>query len=113
MRSESDAWLALPFLAVAALSLMLVTVQTLACTLIVCALFALPGVLLLQPSTGSFARAVVYGAPLGYSLTSLLVVAVVVLRGWDLPAILAAYLLGLAAAAGVHLSRARRVPRPR
>jgi hypothetical protein len=64
-------------------------------TVITFVAFALPGFMVFRRFT-SAAVAAVYGAPLGYALTSLVIIAAVGIDGWNIPAIGGAYALLLA-----------------
>jgi hypothetical protein len=68
---------------------------TTAATVISFLVFALPGFIVFRRFTNA-AVAVAYGVPLGYSLTSLIIIGVVGLAGWNIPAIGCAYAILLA-----------------
>jgi hypothetical protein len=68
---------------------------TVAAAVITFVAFALPGFMVFRRLTG-VAVAAVYGVPLGYALTSLVIIAVVGLGGWKFPVIGCAYVLLLA-----------------
>src|SRR5262249_11729879 len=93
---RGDLCLVLPFAAVLVLSALLADGTTVVVTLLTCALFALPGIIVARSFAASALRTIVYGVPLGCSLTSLVVLFVVAMRGWDFRALLLAYLLALA-----------------
>src|SRR6266849_5570414 len=93
--ARSDAYLLIPFALGAVLCAFLTSAKTIAVTLLSYGVFALPGFIIFRSLTASVGRAVVYGAPLGCSLTSLLILAVVGIAGWDIPMIFLSYLVGL------------------
>jgi hypothetical protein len=69
---------------------------TMAAAVITFVAFALPGFIVFRRFV-STTVAMVYGVPLGYSLTSLIIIAAVGLGGWSIPVIGCAYVLLLAA----------------
>ena len=84
-------------LAVAAVAgLWIADVATMAAAVITFMAFALPGFIVFR-RFASTTVAMVYGVPLGYSLTSLIIIAAVGLGGWSIPVIGCAYVLLLAA----------------
>jgi hypothetical protein len=84
-------------LAVAAVAgLWIADVATMAAAVITFVAFALPGFIVFR-RFASTTLAMVYGVPLGYSLTSLIIIAAVGLGGWSIPVIGCAYVLLLAA----------------
>ena len=84
-------------LAVAAVAgLWIADVATMAAAVITFVAFALPGFIVFR-RFASTTVAMVYGVPLGYSLTSLIIIAAVGLGGWSIPVIGCAYVLLLAA----------------
>ena len=84
-------------LAVAAVAgLWIADAATMAAAVITFMAFALPGFIVLR-RFASTTVAMVYGVPLGYSLTSLIIIAAVGLGGWSIPVIGCAYVLLLAA----------------
>jgi hypothetical protein len=100
-----DKWLIVPVLLALLGSGFLAEPRTLATTVLTFALFALPGFLVARSFT-SGVRAVVYGLPLGYSLTSLLIMTAVAVHGWDMKIIIPAYALGVGMLwALVHFAR--------
>jgi hypothetical protein len=97
LNSENDNYLVIPILVAILEGAFLADARTLAITILAFGLFALPGFVVFRRFTTSIGRAVVYGLPLGYSLTSLLIITVTGLRGWDISVISVAYLLGVTA----------------
>ena len=84
-------------LAVAAVAgLWIADAATMAAAVITFMAFALPGFIVFR-RFASTTVAMVYGVPLGYSLTSLIIIAAVGLGGWSIPVIGCAYVLLLAA----------------
>jgi hypothetical protein len=92
---DNDNWVFLPIVLAIVAGALVTDVTTTAITVAVLAAFALPGFIIARAFTADAARALVYGLPLGYTLTSLLIIVVVTLRGWDLRWILFFYALGL------------------
>ena len=83
-------------LAVAAIaSLWIADTATMIATVITFVAFALPGFMVFRRFTNATV-AVVYGVPLGYALTSLIIIAAVGFLGWSIPVIACAYVLLLA-----------------
>jgi hypothetical protein len=83
-------------LAVAAVAgLWIADAATMIATVITFVAFALPGFIVFR-RFASTTVAMVYGVPLGYSLTSLIIIAAVGLGGWSIPVIGCAYVLLLA-----------------
>jgi len=83
-------------LGVAALAgLWIADAATMTATVITFVAFAFPGYIVFRRVTGATV-AMVYGVPLGYALTSLVIIAAIGLGGWNIPAIGCAYALLLA-----------------
>lgn len=108
--ADSDNYLLIPVLLAILAGAFLAEARTLFITILTFGLFALPGFIVFRSFTPSSARAAVYGVPLGYSLTSLLIITVVALRGWDISTIAVSYLLGVGALAGLMFFRRARSP---
>jgi hypothetical protein len=111
LATARDTYLFLPIAAAVAASAALAGTAQAAAIAAAFVLFALPGFLLLLPYSKTATRAFVFGAPLGYSLTSLLVVTVVALDGWNRQALVAWYVVAmilLATASYVTHRRLRR-----
>ena len=85
-----------PFCVAAIAGLWIADAATTAVTVITFVAFALPGFIVFRRIT-SAPLAMVYGVPLGYALTSLIIIGVVGYVGWNIPAIGCAYVLLLAA----------------
>lgn len=86
-----------PLGAAAMAGLWIADAATMTAAVITFVAFALPGFMVFRRFASSTV-AMVYGVPLGYSLTSLVVIAAVGLGGWSIPVIGCAYVLLLAAA---------------
>src|SRR3984957_13483648 len=69
---------------------------TMAAAVITFVAFALPGFIVVR-RFASTTVAMLYGVPLGYSLTSLIIIAAVGLGGWSIPVICCGYVVLLAA----------------
>ena len=114
LTSENDNYLILPLLLAVLEGAFLADAKTLAVTVFTFGLFVLPGFVICRSFTTSTARAISYGLPLGYSLTSLLIIALVGTRGWDMRTIALGYLLGIGVLWAVTSARpassATRVP---
>jgi len=93
----NDSYVLIPLVVTIVAGAFLTDAETLAATVLTCGLFALPGFLVCMTFMASRTRAALYGFPLGYSLTSLLIIAVVGFRGWDMRSVALCYLLGLGA----------------
>jgi hypothetical protein len=81
-----------PLAVAASAGLWIADAATMAAAVITFVAFALPGFIVLRRFT-STTVAMVYGVPLGYSLTSLIIIAAVGLGGWSIPVIGCAYVL--------------------
>ena len=89
---DNDKYLLIPLFLAIVTGALLTQVITLVVTVFTLALFALPGFIMCTSRTTSRTRALIYGLPLGYTLTSLLIMVVVGVHGWDMWVIAGAYL---------------------
>lgn len=89
-------YVAVPLGVAAMAGLWIADTATMTAAVITFVAFALPGFMVFR-RFASTTVAAVYGVPLGYSLTSLIIIAAVGLAGWSIPVIGCAYALLLAA----------------
>jgi hypothetical protein len=113
LTSSSDNYVGLPLVLVFFVGASLTAVWTLLTAILAFLLFSLPGFLIFRRLTTSPARAFVYGVPLGYSLTSLLIITVVGIYGWHITAITLTYAVGLLVLIlSLHLRRTPHIAPP-
>jgi len=82
--SEGDMYLVVPAVVIFVLGSYIANVKLVFITIISYLLFVLPGFIFLKLSKLSSTRSLIYGAPLGFAITSLIFIIKVALTGWDL-----------------------------
>jgi hypothetical protein len=101
--SRHDAYFLVPLTLAVVLGSFLADARTMGATILGWVLFSLPGFAIVRFVTASAFLAAIYGTPLGFSLTGLLVLSVVAMCGWNVAVLFFSYALWLAGACALGL----------